>query len=240
MRCIFCKTLSDKTRAVEHIIPESMGNRDHVLPRGAVCCKCNGYFGRKIERPVLEAGLFRHIRSRMAVPNKRGRIPILQDPGPVEKPGYRLMGRFLAKVGLEVLAFKARDVASWNDEIVDNRGLDDIRGFARYNVGDDWPFTTRTLYPVDAVFSDGDETYELFHEFDILCTENQELYLVLSLFGVELTLNLGGREMDGYKAWLEENAFASPLYAGKNASQRLDMGASSARSTRQGQRDIAQ
>jgi hypothetical protein len=126
------------------------------------------------------------------------------------------MSRFLAKVGLEVLAFKSRDVASWNDEIVDNSGLEDVRAFARYNVGGDWPFTTRTLYPINAVFSDEGETYELLHEFDILCTENVEVYLVLALFGVELTLNLGGREIDGYKAWLEENAYASPLYAGKN------------------------
>ncbi len=36
MRCIFCKTDSDSSRSVEHIIPESLGNTDYVLPPGCV------------------------------------------------------------------------------------------------------------------------------------------------------------------------------------------------------------
>jgi len=50
MRCLFCKCPSDDSKSVEHIIPETLGNADHVLPRGTVCDKCNNYFSRKIEK----------------------------------------------------------------------------------------------------------------------------------------------------------------------------------------------
>jgi hypothetical protein len=75
MRCIFCKSDSTKSRSIEHIIPESLGNTEHVLPRGAVCDTCNNYFARKVERPLLETPWFRHARSRQWVPNKRGLTP---------------------------------------------------------------------------------------------------------------------------------------------------------------------
>jgi len=39
-----------------------------------------------------------------------------------------------------------------------------------------------------------------------------EVFLVLSLFGVEVVQNLGGRVLDGYRAWLEQNEYVSPLY----------------------------
>jgi len=213
MRCIFCKAESLTSRSVEHIVPESMGNTNHVLPLGAVCDGCNQYFARKVERPVLESPILRLIRASIDVPNKRGRVPSWEPGDGILKPGYRLMGRFLGKVGLEVLSFKTLGVEGWNHEIVEKIGLDELRNYARFNIGADWPFTSRSLHPVNAQFTEGDQTYHLLHEFDILFTKRSEAFLVLSLFGVELVLNLGGRSLEGYQEWLEENAYASPLYA---------------------------
>ncbi len=34
MRCIFCREHSDESKSVEHIIPESLGNVEHILPDG--------------------------------------------------------------------------------------------------------------------------------------------------------------------------------------------------------------
>lgn len=197
---------------MEHIIPESLGNSEHVLPVGTVCDGCNQYFSRKVERQVLESPMFRLLRADMRVPNKRGRMPLWQPSDGESRPEYRQMGRFLAKVGLEVLAFKTQSVQDWNDELVDQPALDELRQFARYNEGADWPFTVRTLHPVNAVFRDGEEHYELLHEFDILYTRTFEAYGVVSLFGVEMVINLGGRENDGFRWWLEENNWVSPLY----------------------------
>ena len=217
MQCIFCKWSTTDERSVEHILPESMGNAEHVLPMGAVCHNCNQYFCRKIERPLLESTLFRHLRSGMGVPSKRGRIPEWNPTDGIEVPAQRLMARFLGKVGLEVLAFKTKSVEGWNNEIVAKEELDELRNFVRSNQGADWPFMARILYPVNAVFHAGEDAYHLWHEFDILLTERSEAYSVLSLFGVELVMNLGGRTMEGYEKWLESNKHASPLYAGINA-----------------------
>ena len=49
MRCLFCKQDSSNTKSVEHIIPESLGNKTLILPRGYVCDKCNNYFAIKVE-----------------------------------------------------------------------------------------------------------------------------------------------------------------------------------------------
>jgi len=75
MQCIFCKVDSSSSRAIEHIIPESLGNIEHTLPRGAVCDVCNNYFARKIEKPLLDGSYFQLSRFRNSVANKKGRIP---------------------------------------------------------------------------------------------------------------------------------------------------------------------
>lgn len=212
MRCIFCKSDSSSSVPVEHIVPESLGNVAHVLPIGAVCDGCNQYFARKVEKPLLDSPMFRQLRARMGIPNKRGRIPKWQVQEGSALPNYRQMGRFLAKVGLEVLAFKASMAPGWSAELVQHEGFDELRGFARYNKGVDWPFTVRTLHPVNAQFSDGGETFELLHEFDILVTATSEMYVVLSLLGVEFVLNLGGRVNDGFRQWLEQHDWHSPLH----------------------------
>lgn len=217
VRCLFCKKDSSTSKSVEHIVPESLGNVEHALPVGAVCDGCNQYFARKVERPLLESPMFRLLRADMAVPNKRGRLPVWLPRDGTDRPDYRQMGRFLAKVGLEVLAFKTLSVPSSNDELMDQPALDELRRFARYNEGLDWPFTVRTLHPVNCIFEDRGEHFELLHEFDILLTNSSEAYLVISIFGVEMVINLGGRANEDFRKWLEENNWASPLYAPKDA-----------------------
>ncbi len=75
MRCIFCKCDSSQSRSVEHIVPESLGNLEHVLPKGVVCDSCNNYFARKIEGPLLESPWFKLRRSRQWIYNKRRLVP---------------------------------------------------------------------------------------------------------------------------------------------------------------------
>jgi hypothetical protein len=73
--CIFCRENASSSRSIEHIIPESLGNIERVLPAGIVCDRCNNYFARKIEGPLLDSTYFRRLRSQMSIANKRGRIP---------------------------------------------------------------------------------------------------------------------------------------------------------------------
>lgn len=72
--CIFCHENSDASRSVEHIIPESLGNKHHFLPKGYVCDKCNNYFSIKIERELLSQPYFVSMRFRNEISTKKGRL----------------------------------------------------------------------------------------------------------------------------------------------------------------------
>ncbi len=74
-RCIFCKAHSGASKTIEHIIPESFGNVEHVLPAGVVCDACNNYFSREVEKPLLDSDYFTHARFRMDIASKKGVIP---------------------------------------------------------------------------------------------------------------------------------------------------------------------
>ena len=71
MRCLFCKQDSSNTKSVEHIIPESLGNKTLILPRGYVCDKCNNYFAIKVEKPFMELPEIRQLRFQELIPNKK-------------------------------------------------------------------------------------------------------------------------------------------------------------------------
>nr|WP_299415543.1 HNH endonuclease [uncultured Emticicia sp.] len=73
--CIFCKKDSSNSNSVEHIVPESLGNKSHILQKGVVCDECNNYFSLKIEKPVLEQEFFKNLRHRNKISSKKGRIP---------------------------------------------------------------------------------------------------------------------------------------------------------------------
>jgi hypothetical protein len=92
MRCIFCKQDSSTASAVEHVIPESMGNTRHTLPRGFLCDACNNYFSREVEAPLLNHQSFRNLRAWYQVPTKRGVMPRL----------YGFLGDTDIEVGLRV------------------------------------------------------------------------------------------------------------------------------------------
>lgn len=74
MKCIFCKNDSSNSKSVEHIIPESIGNKSHILKKGIVCDGCNNYFATKIEKKVLEKPYFKNVRYRNFITTKKGRF----------------------------------------------------------------------------------------------------------------------------------------------------------------------
>ncbi|HEY0735702.1 MAG TPA: HNH endonuclease [Herpetosiphonaceae bacterium] len=78
MRCVFCKSTSNSSKTVEHIIPESLGNTEHILPPGVVCDKCNNYFSREVEKPLLDSLYFTQTRFAKMIPNKRGKVPTIK------------------------------------------------------------------------------------------------------------------------------------------------------------------
>lgn len=76
MNCIVCKGATSANEPLEHILPEGLGNKEHVLRRGVVCGRCNNYFARKVEKPFLELPSILALRFDQAVPSKRGLVPV--------------------------------------------------------------------------------------------------------------------------------------------------------------------
>ena len=91
---------------VEHIIPESLGNKDHVLPAGVVCDPCNSYFARKIEGPLLNSDFFRHLRFRNTVCNKKGRVPTIKA---LSLPGGVIVEIMRDEKGKSIYASREKD-----------------------------------------------------------------------------------------------------------------------------------
>ena len=58
-------------------MPESIGSKKKVLPKGVVCDSCNNYFAVKVENPVLSDISMRNIRAFYQVPNKKNKLPSL-------------------------------------------------------------------------------------------------------------------------------------------------------------------
>lgn len=118
MRCIFCKRDSTDSRSVEHIIPESLGNTEHFLPRSTVCDGCNNYFARKIEGPVLDTLWFRHARARQGIESKRGLIP----PFSAVVPAARVAANvWMEPRNMSFGAIKERDEGQLRDALLSGR-----------------------------------------------------------------------------------------------------------------------
>jgi hypothetical protein len=78
MRCIFCQADSSASRSREHIIPESLGNEEHILPCGVVCDRCNNYFSREVEKPFLNSPGIELLRFNQGLESKKGRVPMIR------------------------------------------------------------------------------------------------------------------------------------------------------------------
>ena len=74
MQCVFCHKDSSTSKSVEHIIPESLGNKHHFLPKGYVCDECNHYFAIKIENELLSQPYFVSMRFRNEILTKKGKL----------------------------------------------------------------------------------------------------------------------------------------------------------------------
>ena len=71
----------------------------------------------------------------------------------------------------------------------------------------------RRIYDADATISvAGRPPGQVVHEFDFLPTLWEEWFFILALFGLEITINIGGPDIEGYERWLRKNKNISPLY----------------------------
>jgi hypothetical protein len=155
---------------------------------------------------------FSKIEAYLAAGGGEMMIPVSGTP-----PGDTLTSRWLAKMGLEMLAHRWQSTDGWNDYIVEHEGLDEIRRYARApKPMEKWVYGKRRIYEQNKKFLTPDgKSAQMIYECDILATgtaDSSEFYFVVAIFGVEYSINLGGNSMDGYYRWLEINKGKSPLY----------------------------
>jgi hypothetical protein len=125
----------------------------------------------------------------------------------------KALSRFLAKVALEVLAHRLIKVEGWEKELIENDQLESIRRFAR--VGDKpsiWEYSERRLYDANASVAADNSYHQVLHEFDLLYTESNNLFLILCIFGIEYAIDFTSPNIEDYKKWLIKNHYKSPLY----------------------------
>jgi len=120
---------------------------------------------------------------------------------------------------MEVIALRFSEYPGGIDYLVDETQLDDLRNHVRYGKIKNWPCNVRKIYNknIPLVDKKTGELFQIINEFDILNTENNEYYLVLAIFGIELVINYGGPVIEGYHVWLKQHPNKSPLYIDENA-----------------------
>lgn len=130
-----------------------------------------------------------------------------------EPPSPLVLSRFMAKVALECMALRLINYPDGLEYIATEIQLDVIREHARKGTIKEWPVSVRRIYEQDAQWVDENGNFvQRVHESDIIQTNSGEWFFILAIFGLELAINYGGPEIEGYYRWLEEHENVSPLY----------------------------
>jgi hypothetical protein len=133
-------------------------------------------------------------------------------------PEGAIVSRFLAKVAVEAMAQRLLGKPELLERFIDESEFDPLRKFARSGQPKEWPHHSRRLYPTTQRWTDeSGQSFQVVHEYDFLHTRRGEVYFVLALYGLELTINVGGPDIDLYSEWLSENENASALHTGRNS-----------------------
>lgn len=72
--CLYCGTKSGKFMSMEHIVPESLGNSELILPKGVVCDSCNNGVLAYLDNILLKDEVIGFFRTWFKIPNKTGKL----------------------------------------------------------------------------------------------------------------------------------------------------------------------
>jgi hypothetical protein len=78
--CLYCRSYGPFSTK-EHVVPESLGN-DDLLLSGEVCDACQQYFGKEVERYVLDKTPLAFWRVFLRIPTKKGNLPAVDTRQP--------------------------------------------------------------------------------------------------------------------------------------------------------------
>jgi hypothetical protein len=101
----------------EHVIPESLGNIEHVFLPGVVCDQCNNYFASKVEGPLLSDPYFRYQCSQADIASKKGRPARVRGLHPQSRSVIEVV-RNLDGSGISVGAAFEKDENRWAETLL--------------------------------------------------------------------------------------------------------------------------
>lgn len=73
--CLFCRMSDGGFTSVEHILPESIGNKTEILPAGVVCDRCNNGVLSRLDRALGGFLPIEMMRTWHGIPSKSGKFP---------------------------------------------------------------------------------------------------------------------------------------------------------------------
>jgi hypothetical protein len=79
--CVFCREGDGGFDAVEHVFPESLGNKTLILPRGVVCDRCNNRTLSTLDQVLVTFMPVQLRLTMLGVPSKAGRLKVLSLQG---------------------------------------------------------------------------------------------------------------------------------------------------------------
>lgn len=73
--CLFCRSEKNSFLSVEHIFPESLGNKEKILPKGIVCDKCNNGVLSFLDSELVNFDIILFLRTFHGIETKKGGSP---------------------------------------------------------------------------------------------------------------------------------------------------------------------
>lgn len=85
--CLICRRSDGGFETEEHIVPESLGNTEKILPPGVVCDRCNNGLCASLDEALCTFGPIQMLRTLHQQPNKAGKLPSMKfDNGRLGSP----------------------------------------------------------------------------------------------------------------------------------------------------------
>lgn len=169
--CIICDIPND-SKSVEHIVSESLGNKDYVMEKSRICEICNNRFS-KFEGKALANSIFAMERARLGIKTKKGRttkgkikeisvegsksfqkdlITIkglnqenFRDFDPINRTGYLIVHPFdKSEVATSKLLLKVgiESIFTSQKKVYKNNNFSDLKDYLKTASNKDWPFVT--------------------------------------------------------------------------------------------------
>ncbi|PAC28323.1 HNH endonuclease [Flectobacillus sp. BAB-3569] len=183
VNCIVCHDLNSAI-SIEHIIPESLGNKLYLCQKGKICDRCNQKFS-KFEKKALTLSTLVMQRSRYSIPSKKGK------PASGEINGLKINGDQNFRKGFVEIRGKVK--------LIKKQGSTDLYDLIVGTFDRDESTPCTKLFFKIAIEALYHSKIEIYNKYDgqlenlrrfILGLDNKEWPIITSSFGVNEMIDI--------------------------------------------------